>query len=113
MITLTELAVTKIKEISEAEDIGHTTVRISVKGGGCAGFVYDMNYDEKGPTDMDNVIEQDGVKIIVDPMSFQYLDGLNIDYIDGLMNAGFKFDNPNSKGSCGCGHSFYVISYDS
>lgn len=104
MITITEKAVAKIKEISEAEDIGHTTVRIKVLGGGCSGFTYDMGYEDTA-TELDEVIEQDGVKVIVDPVSFQYVANITIDYTGGLVG-GFSFKNPDSKGSCGCGKSF-------
>lgn len=105
MITVTAEAVAKIKELSEAEGIGHTKVRIKVIGGGCAGFTYDMGYDDQ-IGELDEVIEQDGVTVVVDPMSFQYLADVNIDYVTGLMGAGFKFNNPGAKHSCGCGHSF-------
>lgn len=105
MITITAKAVEKVKEISEAEGIGHNTIRIKVVGGGCAGFSYDMEYEEK-IGELDEIIEQDGVKVIVDPVSFQYLANVEIDYSTGLMGAGFRFNNPDVKGSCGCGHSF-------
>lgn len=105
MITVSEEAVAKIKEISEAEGIGHTKVRIKVIGGGCAGFQYDMEYNDQ-IGDLDEVIEQDGVSVVVDPVSFQYLSEVHIDYVRGMVGAGFKFNNPKAKGSCGCGHSF-------
>lgn len=105
MITITDKAIAKIKEISEAEGIGHTTVRIKVLGGGCSGFTYDMEYEDK-VGDLDEIVEQDGVKVVVDPVSVQYLENVSIDYGDGLMGGGFKFNNPDVKGSCGCGHSF-------
>jgi iron-sulfur cluster insertion protein len=107
MITITETAVAKIKEISEAEGLGHTTIRIKVKGGGCAGFSYDMEYEEQ-INELDEIVEQDGVKVVVDPVSFQYLANVAIDYVDSLMGGGFKFDNPDVKGSCGCGSSFDI-----
>jgi iron-sulfur cluster insertion protein len=105
MITITDEAVTKIKEIAEAEGIGHTKVRVKIIGGGCAGFQYDMEYDDK-VGDLDEIVEKDGVTVLVDPMSYQYLEEVTIDYVTGLMGAGFKFINPNVKASCGCGHSF-------
>jgi iron-sulfur cluster insertion protein len=107
MITLTDKAVKKVKEIAEADDIKSLTLRTKVLGGGCAGFTYDL-YFEDNITDMDEVFEQDDVKIIVDMLSYQYLDGVEIDYIEGIMGAGFKFVNPNVKSSCGCGSSFNV-----
>lgn len=104
MITLTELAKNKIKEISESEGIGHTCVRAKIIGGGCAGFSYDMFYDDK-PSELDEVFEFDDVKIIIDPISGQYLEGVELDYIESNIGGGFKFKNPNVTGSCGCGHS--------
>ena len=68
--------------------------------------MYDMYFDDLPATDADEVMEQDGVKVVVDPMSYQYLDEVTIDYVDGLMGAGFKFINPKVKASCGCGSSF-------
>lgn len=105
MISVTEKAINKLKEISSDEGIGHLSVRVKILGGGCAGFTYDMFFDDVS-TEMDEITELDGIKIIIDPLSFQYLDGVTIDYLEGLMGAGFKFINPNSTGSCGCGNSF-------
>ena len=105
MITITDKAIEKVKSFSADEGIGHNSIRVKVKGGGCAGFSYDIEFDDTS-TDMDEVFEFDGVKIIIDPMSNQYLDGSEIDYVDGLFGAGFKFNNPNVTGSCGCGSSF-------
>lgn len=104
MIHLTEKAAKKVKEISDEDGLGHYIIRAKVIGGGCAGFTNDLEFDSK-INDDDEVTELDGVKLICDPMSFQYLDETVIDYGDGLMNAGFIFKNPNSKGSCGCGSS--------
>lgn len=104
MITLTPKAVEKIKEIAEAEGISHNCIRVKVIGGGCAGMTNDMTFNEV-INDMDEVFEQDSVKIIVDAMSHQYLDGTEIDYLEQGYSSGFKFINPNVKGSCGCGHS--------
>lgn len=104
MIQVTEHAITKLKEFAAAEDLP-LIVRLKVLGGGCAGFSYDMCFEPKvGETD--EVVEQDGVTVVCDPMSFQYLDEVTIDFVDGLMGAGFKFLNPKAKGSCGCGSSF-------
>ena len=104
MITLTAKAVEKAKEFAEAEGITHNCIRVKVKGGGCAGMTNDMSFDD-AKSDMDEVFETDGVKVIVDPLSLQYLDGTEIDYIEQGYSSGFKFNNPNAKGSCGCGHS--------
>ena len=105
MITLTEKAVVKLKEISETEEIGHLTVRFVVKGGGCAGFTYDMFFEEI-IRDLDEIEDIDGITVIIDPMSFQYLDEVTVDFVDSLIGAGFKFINPNATGGCGCGNSF-------
>lgn len=106
MITLTELAIKKIKEISDDEDIGHYNLRVKVLGGGCAGFRYDIYFEEKEPTDFDEIFEQKNVTIICDPLSYQYIDGTEIDFKDGLMDSGFAFKNPKMTRSCGCGNSF-------
>lgn len=108
MITVTEKAALKIKEISDGEGIGHYTVRVRIVGGGCAGFSYDMYYEDK-ITDMDEVVEVSDyygtIKVVVDPLSFQYLEEVTIDYLDSQFGSGFKFINPAVKGSCGCGSS--------
>src|SRR5579885_2008916 len=104
MITVSEKAIAKVKEISEGEGIGHFNVRVRVVGGGCAGFSYDMYYEDK-IGELDEVFEHGDIKVIIDPLSYQYLEGMDIDYVEGPMGAGFKFNNPNVKGSCGCGSS--------
>lgn len=108
MIQVTDLALSKIQELSEAEGIGHLNIRIKVQGGGCAGFTHDMFFEDLAPSDMDEVFEFDQVKIIVDSLSLQYLEGVTIDYITGPMSNSFKFINPNVKTTCGCGSSFSV-----
>lgn len=108
MIQITEKAALKIKEISDSEGIGHYNVRVRVVGGGCAGFTYDMYYEDK-IGDMDEVVEVTDyygtIKVVVDPLSYQYLDEVTVDYIDSQFSAGFKFINPKTTGSCGCGSS--------
>jgi iron-sulfur cluster insertion protein len=106
-IHLTDVAAAKVKEIAREEGLEGQGLRVQVKGGGCSGFQYDLFFDEK-PTDMDQVIESQGVQLFIDPLSLQYLDGTEIDYVEGLSGAGFKFGNPNVKGTCGCGSSFSV-----
>lgn len=106
-VMLTEKAAEKVREIAKAEGLEGQGLRVQVKGGGCSGFQYDLYFDEK-PGDMDEVIETHGVNIFVDPLSVQYLEGVQIDYVEGLHGAGFKFENPNVKGTCGCGSSFSV-----
>ncbi|HTM44120.1 MAG TPA: iron-sulfur cluster insertion protein ErpA [Polyangiaceae bacterium] len=105
MISITELAASKVKEISDTEGLVGQGLRLRVVGGGCAGFQYDL-YFEETPTEFDEEFESNGVKLYVDPLSYQYLDGTQIDYVDGAHGSGFKFGNPNVTGTCGCGSSF-------
>jgi len=106
MLNFTPTAVEKVKAIiaQRGEEGG---LRIAVVGGGCSGFQYQMTLDKQANAD-DKVIEQDGLKVFVDSRSFLYLHGATVDYVETLAGAGFKFDNPNAKGSCGCGESFYA-----
>ena len=106
MLTLTPSAVDKVKAIltERGEEGG---LRIAVVGGGCSGFQYQMSLDKAANAD-DQVLEMDGLRIFVDTRSLLYLNGTRVDYVDGLTGSGFKFENPNSKGSCGCGESFYA-----
>lgn len=107
MVLITATAATKINEIREAEGIEPTmALRLRVVGGGCAGFSYDLYFDEG--TEVDRALEIAGVKVVVDEMSLMYLVGTEIDYVEGLQGAGFKFNNPNVKSTCGCGSSFSV-----
>jgi iron-sulfur cluster insertion protein len=107
MIAITPLAAEKVREISHAEGLQAQGLRLRVIGGGCAGFQYDL-YFEESPTEFDEHFESNGVQLYVDPLSFQYLDGTEIDYVEGAHGSGFKFGNPNVSGSCGCGSSFHV-----
>lgn len=105
MITITETAATKIKEIALAEGLENKPIRLKILGGGCAGFAYDLYFEEQ-TTPMDEIFETYELTLCVDPLSFQYLDGTEVDYLDrGIMGAGFKFINPNIKATCGCGSS--------
>jgi len=105
MITVTSQASEKIKAIKAAQNAPEDTgLRVRVVGGGCSGFQYQLVFD--APKAGDQVFEADGVKVVVDPKSFLYLTGTEIDYVDGLTGAGFTLKNPNAKGSCGCGSSF-------
>jgi iron-sulfur cluster insertion protein len=107
MVFITPTAATKITEIRGAEGIEPTmALRLRVVGGGCAGFSYDLYFDEG--TEVDRELEIAGVKVVVDEMSLMYLVGVEIDYVEGLQGAGFKFNNPNVKSTCGCGSSFSV-----
>ena len=107
MLRITPVAAAKVNEIRNAEGIESTmALRLRVVGGGCAGFSYDLYFDE--PAEVDRQFEVAGVKCVVDEMSLMYLVGTEIDYIEGLQGAGFKFNNPNVKSTCGCGSSFSV-----
>jgi iron-sulfur cluster insertion protein len=105
MITLTLKAAEKVREIRQAEDLGEQGLRVRVIGGGCSGFSYDLFFEEE-TGELDQVFESEGVRIYVDMMSYQYLEGTAIDYVEGLQGAGFKFINPQASGTCGCGSSF-------
>jgi iron-sulfur cluster insertion protein len=104
LITITDRAAAKVREIAEAEDLKEQGLRLRVVGGGCAGFTYDLYFEDQ-VTDMDEQFESNGVKLFVDPLSFQYLENTEIDYVEGVHGSGFKFNNPNVTGSCGCGSS--------
>jgi iron-sulfur cluster insertion protein len=104
MITITDKAAAKVKEIASQESLDGQGLRLRDIGGGCAGFQYDLYYED-ATTDMDESFESNGVKLFVDPLSYQYLEETEIDYVEGTHGSGFKFNNPNVKGSCGCGSS--------
>jgi iron-sulfur cluster assembly accessory protein len=107
MIQLTDTASTKVREIMSSQNPAPTALRVAVVGGGCSGFSYHMAFDNaENPSD--NVYEFEGLKVLVDQMSEMYLDGVQIDYIETIEGAGFKFNNPNVKSTCGCGSSFSV-----
>jgi iron-sulfur cluster insertion protein len=105
MITLTEKAASKVKEIRDTENLGEQGLRLRVIGGGCSGFQYDLFFEDE-VNDMDEQFESAGIRLYVDMISHQYLDGVEVDYVEGLHGAGFKFLNPNAKSTCGCGSSF-------
>lgn len=107
MIQLTESAVTKVKSLMTAEDKSGYGLRVAVQGGGCSGFQYGLTF-EKDEKPNDTVLEFGGLRVFVDAMSQLYLQGCTVDYVESLAGSGFKIENPNSKGSCGCGHSFTV-----
>jgi iron-sulfur cluster assembly accessory protein len=104
-ILLTAKAVEMVKDAIARENLQGYGIRVGVIGGGCSGFQYSMDF-EKEQRDGDIAFEQDGVRIFLDPMSSMYLQGVTVDYVQGLQGAGFKFNNPNAKSTCGCGSSF-------
>ena len=105
MIQLTETAVTKVREILDAQEPKPAGLRISVVGGGCSGFSYSMAF-ENAPGMLDKTYKFGDLKVFVDQASLLYLDGAEVDYVETLEAAGFKFNNPNVKSTCGCGSSF-------
>lgn len=107
MVTLTEKAVSKLKGLLEQDGKPNYGLRLKVVGGGCSGMSYAMDFEEKSAPG-DNVYEQAGVKVFVDPQSEQYVSGAIVDYTEALTGAGFTIKNPNAKGGCGCGSSFTV-----
>lgn len=108
MVTLTSTAVHKVNDFIEEHGTGNESgLRVAVLPGGCSGFQYGLNIEES-PEGDDEILEQAGVKIFVDPFSAQYLEGVEIDYVTSMMGSGFSFRNPNAAGGCGCGSSFTV-----
>ncbi len=106
LLSLSERAAGKVRELAGQEPAGEAEVlRIAIQGGGCSGFQYALGFD-RGPQDGDHELELHGVRIVVDPYSAPYLTGAEIDFLDGLMGAGFSIENPNVVSSCGCGSSF-------
>jgi len=105
MITLTPTAISKVKEILDMQDPKPAGLRIAVVGGGCSGFTYSMAF-ENNPGLLDKTYDFEGLKVFIDQASMLYLDGARVDYVETLEGAGFKFDNPNVKSTCGCGSSF-------
>ncbi|HVG68904.1 MAG TPA: iron-sulfur cluster insertion protein ErpA [Gaiellales bacterium] len=106
MVTLSERAAQKVRELLEAEgDPSLTSLRVAVEGGGCSGFQYALGFDS-GPDGDDETYEMHGVRVVVDRASLPYLTGAGVDYIDGLTGAGFQIHNPNVVSACGCGSSF-------
>ncbi|HWP35854.1 MAG TPA: iron-sulfur cluster insertion protein ErpA [Thermodesulfobacteriota bacterium] len=105
MVTLTSRAADKVREFLAEQNKPHFGLRMAVIGGGCSGFQYDLGIDEK-PAEDDHVFESHGIKIFIDPLSAQYLEGTELDYVETMAGSGFRFNNPNAKRSCGCGSSF-------
>jgi len=106
-VNLTPRAISKVKEIMGQQNPVPAGLRVGVVGGGCSGFSYSMSFENSAGM-MDKTFDFDGLKVFVDATSLMYLNGCSIDYIESLEGAGFKFDNPNVKSTCGCGSSFQV-----
>jgi len=106
-MNITKKAIAKVQEMATKQGLTNYSLRIMVVGGGCSGFSYEVDFDEVGqPTDF--VLKEGGLKILVDPMSFQYLEGTKVDYVESFQFTGFRFENPNATGTCGCGSSFTI-----
>jgi iron-sulfur cluster insertion protein len=106
-LVFSEAAAGKVKELIEEEGNEALMLRVFISGGGCSGFQYGFTFDEE-VGDGDTIVENEGVKLLVDPMSFQYLSGAEIDYSEGMEGAQFVIRNPNAQTTCGCGSSFSV-----
>ena len=106
-INLTPNAIKKVKEIMAQQDPVPAGLRVGVVGGGCSGFSYSMSFENNAGL-MDKTFDMEGLKVYVDATSVMYLQGCTVDYVETLEGAGFKFDNPNVKSTCGCGSSFNV-----
>jgi iron-sulfur cluster assembly protein len=108
VISVTDRAAKEVSRIIDEQKLPDATVlRVGVKGGGCSGFSYTLGFDDN-VSEVDQIFEINGVKVAVDPKSFLYLNGTQIDFEESLMGRGFKFGNPNAAKSCGCGDSFSV-----
>ena len=106
-LNLTPNAIAKVKEIMGQQNPAPAGLRVGVVGGGCSGFSYSMNFENSAGL-MDKVYEFEGLKVFIDATSVVYLNGAVVDYVETLEGAGFKFENPNVKSTCGCGSSFNV-----
>ena len=106
-ISLTPNAIAKVKRIMAQQNPVPAGLRVGVVGGGCSGFSYSLQFDTNAGM-MDKVFDMDGLKVFVDATSIMYLNGCRVDYVETLEGAGFKFENPNVKSTCGCGSSFNV-----
>lgn len=106
-INLSARAVQKVRDLVSEEENSELKLRVYITGGGCSGFQYGFSFDEDAADD-DTRIEKDGVTVLVDPMSFQYLVGSEVDYTEGLEGSRFVINNPNATATCGCGSSFSI-----
>jgi iron-sulfur cluster assembly accessory protein len=112
VVTLTERAAAKVRELMAAEeDAGVQALRVAVEGGGCSGFQYALGFDGAPEAD-DECWQVHGVTVVVDRFSLPYLNGADVDFVDGLTGAGFQISNPNVVASCGCGNSFQAAEGD-
>src|SRR3954470_20052169 len=107
MVQLTDIAAEKVRTFMEGQTAdGEIGLRVGVRGGGCSGFQYALALDEQ--RDDDHVFDHDGIRLLVDPASLQYVDGSEVDFTESLMGSGFEVNNPNVVAACGCGSSFRI-----
>ncbi len=106
MITLTPRAASELKDLMASQEKTESALRVWVAGGGCSGLSYGMALDDENPAEDDNVFEHEGVRIVIDPLSLNYMDGSSVDFVDDNLGGGFKIENPKATGGCGCGNSF-------
>lgn len=107
ILLVTDAAVAKVKSLVEEEANPDLKLRVYVTGGGCSGFQYGFTFDEALAED-DSIVEKDGIKVVVDAMSYPYLVGARVDYEEGLQGSKFVIQNPNASSTCGCGSSFSI-----
>ncbi|HVH81883.1 MAG TPA: iron-sulfur cluster insertion protein ErpA [Stellaceae bacterium] len=106
-ITVTESAARRISVLREQEQVGSANLRIAVSGGGCSGFQYGLSFDDQTNPD-DRVFERDGIAVVIDDVSLDLLNGAEVDFVEDMMGASFRINNPNAASSCGCGNSFSI-----
>jgi iron-sulfur cluster assembly protein len=111
-IALTERAASELKDLMTGQDKAESALRVWVAGGGCSGLQYGLALDDNEPEAGDQIFENNGVKIVIDPMSLQYMEGAVVDFVDDNLGGGFKIENPNAVSSCGCGSSFQTEGSD-
>jgi iron-sulfur cluster assembly protein len=104
LVTLTDIAATKVKELMNGQADSQAGLRVAVRGGGCSGFQYALAFDEQ--REGDEVFEHNDIRLLVDSESLQFVDGSEVDYVEGLQGAGFSVNNPKVIAACGCGQSF-------
>jgi iron-sulfur cluster assembly protein len=107
-IQLSEQCAEQVKKQLEKRGTPNAYLRLGLKGGGCSGYTYVIQYEDAAPKETDKTFQSNGINIVVDPKSIVYLNGCVLDWEKNLLKQGFKFNNPNEKASCGCGHSFSV-----
>jgi iron-sulfur cluster assembly protein len=105
MIRISDKAVAEIRKQAAKRGKPESALRVGIRGGGCTGFSYLFEWADGEPRPRDKVFERDGIRLLVDPKSFVYLDGTELDFVSTMMGYGFKFNNPNVKSTCGCGES--------